>query len=219
MSRIQARNGTAQDAAYAWLKAHVASVPRNEGIFLSEAEVGEETGSSRTPVREAFLRLEAEGALQIVPKKGAFVPPISDSEVGHVMEGRRLVEEYCVRASIELPGLAEELERLLSEQLARQNEPAEFIALDREFHRTYVQAAGNPVLVSFYGSLRDRQLRMGLNAITSSEERMATVVDEHRRIIDAIRATDAAAAVAAVADHLQSTLAVLQQPVGTSWSH
>lgn len=63
-------------------------MPRHEGVFLTEGAAAAATGTSRTPVREALLRLEAEGFLQIVPKKGAFVPPISDAEVESVMQAR-----------------------------------------------------------------------------------------------------------------------------------
>src|SRR5215467_12657455 len=86
----------AQDIAFAWLKQHVISMPGTDGAFLTEAEVCRATGMSRTPVREALLRLEAEGFLQIVPKKGAFVPPISEREVEAIMQARALIEDFCV---------------------------------------------------------------------------------------------------------------------------
>src|SRR5215469_18784673 len=81
----------AQDFVFAWLKKHVVSLPRTEGTFLTEAEVCRATGTSRTPVREALLRLEADGLLRIVPKKGAFVPPITEMEVDAIMQARALV--------------------------------------------------------------------------------------------------------------------------------
>src|SRR5215469_5776112 len=92
-----AKPGAAQDLVFAWLKKHIVSLPRTDGTFLTEAEVCRATGMSRTPVREALLRLEAEGFLQIVPKKGAFVPPISEADIEFVMQARELVEDWCVQ--------------------------------------------------------------------------------------------------------------------------
>ena len=85
---------------FAWLKKHVVSLPRTDGTFLTEAEVCRATGMSRTPVREALLRLEADGLLRIVPKKGAFVPPITELEVEAIMQARGLVEDFCVRRAV-----------------------------------------------------------------------------------------------------------------------
>src|ERR1700748_1950326 len=135
----------AQDLVFAWLKKHIASLPRTDGTFLTEAEVCRATGMSRTPVREALLRLEAEGFLQIVPKKGAFVPPISEREVQAIMQARALIEDFCVRRAVDSAEmLAPELDRLLAEQVKQQKSPLEFIELDREFHRAIVRAADNP---------------------------------------------------------------------------
>lgn len=215
---LGARGESAQDVAYRWLKRHVATLPRHEGTFLTEAEVSTATGTSRTPVREALLRLEAEGFLQIVPKKGAYVPPITDAEVEAVMQARGLVEDWCVRRAAPLAeSLSLELERLLARQADLQSAPVQFIECDREFHRTIVRAAGNPVLADFYESLRDRQLRMGLRAIAATQERTRLVLAEHTAIVDGVRSGDPAAAAAAVAAHLAGTLAALHLPAVSRW--
>ena len=170
--RARARPEAAQDVVFAWLKKHVVSLPRTDGTFLTEAEVCRATGMSRTPVREALLRLEADGFLRIVPKKGAFVPPITELDVEAIMQARVLVEDFCLRRAVHVGEfLAPQLDRLLARQEKQQKSPLEFIELDREFHRAIVRAANNPVLADFYESLRDRQTRMGLHAIATSEQR------------------------------------------------
>ena len=208
-----AKPQAAQDLVFAWLKKHIVSLPRTDGTFLTEAEVCRATGMSRTPVREALLRLEAEGFLQIVPKKGAFVPPISEREVEAIMQARALIEDFCVRRAIHLAEfLAPELDRLLAEQDNQKKSPLEFIELDREFHRAIVRAADNPVLADFYETLRDRQMRMGIYAITASVQRMDGVMVEHRAIAAAIRSRSADQAARATAEHLAKTLAALRLP-------
>jgi DNA-binding GntR family transcriptional regulator len=203
----------AQDAAFAWLKKHVVTLSRTEGTFLTEAEVCRATGWSRTPVREALLRLEADGLLRIVPKKGAFVPPITELEVEAIMQARGLVEDFCVRCAVHAGELlAPELDRLLGRQEEEQSSPLAFIELDREFHRAIVRAADNPVLADFYESLRDRQTRMGVHAIATSGQRIASVLSEHRAIVEGVRSGDADEAAASMALHLTRTLAVLRLP-------
>ncbi|GAA3072504.1 GntR family transcriptional regulator [Streptosporangium carneum] len=201
------------------MKHHIGSLPRHEGTFLTEAEVCEATGMSRTPVREALLRLETEGFLQIMPKKGAFVPPVSDAEIEAVMQARELVEDWCVRRAVPLAdSLAPELERLVDRQETLLEDHLAFIECDRAFHRAIVRAAGNPVLAEFYETLRDRQVRMGLRAVAAAEDRARTVLAEHAAIVEGIRSGDAARAASALAAHLNGTLAVLRTPSVANWS-
>ena len=208
----------AQDLVYRLLKKRVLTLPAQEGAFLTEAEVCRAMGTSRTPVREALLRLESEGLLKILPKKGAFVPAITEAEVVAVMQARGLVEEWCARrAALSNDGLAEELQRLLGEQEALRSDPLAFIERDREFHRTLVLAAGNPFVADFYESLRDRQVRMGLHAIVNASERADIVLAEHGAIVDAIQSGDPEGAAAAIALHLAKTLTALQSPGKTAW--
>ncbi|RKN37022.1 GntR family transcriptional regulator [Streptomyces hoynatensis] len=206
--------GSAQDQTYRWLKQHIARVPRHDGTFLTEAEVARTAGTSRTPVREALLRLEAEGFLRIVPKKGAFVPPIPDAEVRAVMQARGLIEEWCVRQAAATGGAAfhARLDGLLAEQTRLIGDPVAFIERDRAFHRAVVGQAGNPVLAGFYESLRDRQVRMGLRAVADDEERARAVLAEHAAIVEALRAGEAAGAAAALTAHLAATAAALDLP-------
>jgi DNA-binding GntR family transcriptional regulator len=211
--QLAAQTEAAQDVVYRWLKQHVLTLPRHEGVFLTEAAVCQATGTSRTPVREAMLRVESDGLLQIVPKKGAFVPPITEADIEAVMQARGLVEDWCVQQAARSGDLLfPELERLLDQQKQLQQLPVAFIECDREFHRAIVRAAGNPILGSFYESLRDRQLRMGLQAIAASEQRTRAVLGEHTAIVDAVRSGNPKGAAAAMAAHLFNTLVTLQRP-------
>ncbi|MGX9144898.1 GntR family transcriptional regulator [Mesorhizobium sp. 128a] len=215
---IGQRADAAQDVVYRWLKQHVLTLPSREGAFLTEAEVCRETGTSRTPVREALLRLEADGLLQIWPKKGAYVPPITEAEIEAIMQARSLVEEWCAGQAAGFGGtLAVELDRLISRQAEVLHDPVAFIECDREFHRTIVRAAGNPVLADFYESLRDRQLRMGVHAMMLSGGRGDSVLVEHTAIVEGIRCGQPDQAAAAVAEHLARTLVALRLPVAASW--
>ncbi len=203
---------SAQDRAYGWLKEYVAALPGTQGRFLTEAEVCAETGLSRTPVREALLRLEAEQFIEIMPNKGAYIPPITERQVAHLMDARALVEDWCVRRSVELSQhIVPRLQNIIAEQKGLKDRPVDFINCDREFHRTIVAAAGNEVIANIYESLRDRQLRTGLTALAASAERTALVLTEHQTIVDAIATGKADVAARAVEKHLASTLGVLHR--------
>lgn len=212
------RSESAQDSTYHWLKTHIAALPRSEGTFLTEHEIATAAGTSRTPVREALLRLETEGLVQIVPKKGAFVPPISEGDVADVMEARHLVEDWSVRRltsahkslTPELSALVDDLNSLIAEQEEVVEDAVAFIDLDRVFHRTIVEATGNTVLAAFYESLRDRQVRMGMQAVATSKDRSRRVLGEHQAIVRALRSRNTDRVAAAVRTHLDNTLGVLR---------
>ncbi len=164
------------------------------GRLLTEGEVADEVGVSRTPVREALLRLEAEGLIQLYPKKGALVLPVSADEVDDVLEARELIETHAaskVGARYDaalVPALRELLDQMRTAAAA--GDPTAFMAADRGFHEALVRSAGNALLSRFYESLRDRQLRMGVETIRFSPDRMTTAIDEHGQMLAALEAGD-----------------------------
>lgn len=207
MSHIIPSASSAPDIAYEWVKNFIIDLPREQESFLNEAALASSTGTSRTPVREALLRLEAEGFVRRIPHKGAYVPPVTDPEVRALMQARAVVEKWATDAA----GTALErhfntLQQLIDDQEAAGTDTARFIELDIEFHSLMVRAAGNNILTDFYGSLRQRQLRVGLKAVTSGEDRALNVLREHRSILDAVRIGDVASTHAAIDAHLESTL-------------
>src|ERR671916_3537295 len=91
---------TAKDRAYEFTKGRVLDSTFAGGDLITEGEVASALGMSRTPVREAFLRLEGEGLLRLYPKRGALVVPVSAQEVDAVMETRLLVERFAIEKAI-----------------------------------------------------------------------------------------------------------------------
>lgn len=197
--------GAAKDRAYDHTKRRILSGEFAGGTLLSEGEVAAALGVSRTPVREAFLRLEAEGLMRLYPKRGALVVPVSADEVRDVLETRLLVECHAVRrAAADGPGLAPALAEALArqERLAAGDDHVAFAAADRDFHRLLVAAAGNAILLRLYDSLRDRQQRMNAESVARRGGLAARFVDEHRAVADAVARGDADAAEAALVAHL-----------------
>src|SRR6478609_3711227 len=157
---------SASERAYRHVKDRILDGSLPGGELISEGEIAEALGMSRTPVRAAFGQLEAEGLLRLYPKRGALVVPVSASETEAVMETRWVIERYAIERIIERPG---DVAAALAESVAAQAdlEIPEFIEADRAFHRTLVAGTNNQILLSLYDSLRDRQRRM---AAARSEE-------------------------------------------------
>lgn len=204
---------TAADRAYAYAKKRILDGRLPGGTLITEGDVGADVGVSRTPVREAFLRLESEGLLTLYPKRGAIVVAVSAAEVESVMETRLLVERFAIRKIIEDElGLGAAPVEVIArqEELATRENWREFVEADREFHRIFVAAAGNPILLQLHDSLRDRQTRMNLAALVRNTGRDRQVLAEHRVWADAVDDRDLDAALSMVDEHLGATLALLR---------
>jgi DNA-binding GntR family transcriptional regulator len=201
---------TAPEIAYRWLRDAISALPWDQEEFLSENAVAEASGTSRTPVREALLRLEASGLIRRVPHKGAYVPALSSRDIETMMEARQLIEEWAVRKVTASHRSLDDLNRLLEQQGQTLADPVAFIECDIRFHKYIVEAADNPVLQDVYDSQRFKQLRMGVKAVADSEGRSDHVLREHRSIVEAIKTGNPDIAVDAVRDHLSSTLAALK---------
>jgi DNA-binding GntR family transcriptional regulator len=159
------------------------------GLLLSEVEVGTRLGVSRTPVHEAFLKLEAEQLLELAPRRGAVVVPVRPGEAIDILETRHALEVAAARrlargdaAVREAFGrTAEELVRG-QRQLAADGDLFAYAAADAAFHRAIVTASGNTIADRFYASLADRMQRMTIGSVTGRIDYLDVLTDEHRRL-------------------------------------
>src|SRR5919112_4286400 len=114
---LLAGSGPAAARVYTYVKERLLDGTFPGGALLSENELSQQLGLSRTPVRQAFVQLEAEGLLELYPKRGALVVPVAASEIEDVFEARLLVEEHCARRAVNAgPALAAELAEEIAEQ-------------------------------------------------------------------------------------------------------
>jgi DNA-binding GntR family transcriptional regulator len=214
-----AKRGSAKQRAYEHLKQLILTRSGQTAEFLGEEALAAELGVSRTPIREAFLRLEAEHLLQLVPGKGAFIPTVTEAEVASVIEVRGLIEVFAGRRLATAPE-AQRQERIALMQESHEGQAqalgegtagvARFIFLDREFHRAVIEAASNPVLLEIYERLRDRELRMDAQAHGKYPTRLADAYDEHGLIVKALEQGDPDAVEQAIKTHLANTSLALR---------
>lgn len=174
-------------------------------MLLSENELAKELGISRTPVREAFLQLEAEDLLDLYPRRGALVKPISPSERDDVFEARLLIETHCATrvAGGDIDVVPALRTSVAEQQRALRDGDTSFVVGDREFHRLIVAANGNDLLTRQYDALRDRQQRIAASAVARDPERIAEFIAEHGAIADAIEQHDPEAVADRIAAHLR----------------
>lgn len=196
----------AADRAYQHLKGQLLDGVHADGELLSEGEVAGALGMSRTPVREAFLRLQSEGFLRLYPKRGALVVPITPAEGLAVLEARLAMEGFALD---KLRAMGPATVRAVGDALAAlpactdsTMDGAALHTADREFHATLVAAAGNPVVSQLYDALRDRQMRLTALVGRRSPGHGPRVVHQHAAIADALRADDPDQAKHLLREHL-----------------
>ncbi|WP_338886847.1 GntR family transcriptional regulator [Rhodococcus sovatensis] len=202
---------SASEQAYVTVKEMIVTGELPGGELVSEGDIAGRMEMSRTPVREAFLRLQVEGWMRLYPKRGALVVSIAPGEAEHVVSARWLVETGSVRAFAADERIREHLVVQLRANLERQGQiaatgtRAEFSAADADFHRLIVRAGGNPLLDAFYDGLRERQRRMTTHSLERDPDQLSRIVDEHRVLADSIEAADVDGFATAVDAHMRRT--------------
>ncbi|MFU8874495.1 GntR family transcriptional regulator [Micromonospora sp. SL4-19] len=204
---------SAAERAYQHLKRAILEQVYPGGLLISEGEIAEAAGVSRTPVREALLRLEAEGLVALYPKRGALIRPVSAREITDVIEARRLVELHAAeRIWPRRAELKADLARWLDEMRRAHavGDVTALMAADRAFHATVVEAAGNEILAELYHRLRDRQLRMGEASFRLSPGWADVVLAEHASQLAALDGDDPQVWLDAVGAHVDNAATVLR---------
>lgn len=211
-------SGTAasgREKAYAYLRENILIDPDVQGKFLNEQELAAEIGVSRTPVREALLLLVSDGLVELIPQRGAYVPPVTGREMSELMELRGILESHAARLVIEHGRVpAGTMQETLDQQAKLPEElnpdaAREFIRLDTLFHQQLIDAAGNELISRTYSKLHVRQILVGVSALFRTGGRREQVCAEHQDILDALMSGDAAKAQNAIDHHLAVTRDIL----------
>ena len=204
---------SASRRVYLCLRQRIVEMTMLPGARIVERDIAEEFGTSRTPVHEAVQRLADEGLIEILPRSGTFVARIpldaldEANLVRHALE-TAIIEKAAQRAT---PEEAARLRAVLAEQEAAiaANDFATFHRTDERFHALLAELSGYPGVWPIIQQAktqmdRYRQLTLPL------EGRMAGVLEEHRAVVQAVEARDPAAAVAAMREHLDHVMPVLE---------
>lgn len=199
---------TAAERAHAALADAIVSGALAPGALITEGEQSAALGMSRTPVREAFLRLASEGLLRLYPKKGAVVTAEDDAATRQLLEARVMLESESVRAVARGPrtevASAPALARLLEAQQRALDEgdSLAFARADHAFHAAVAAASGNALTDAFYAQIRPRLERLTHAIVRQGGANLARFLSDHRRLTTFLDRGDAAAYAALLRTHV-----------------
>lgn len=145
---------------YRELKRDVLTCALRPGQAVYEGELAERYGASKTPVREALNTLRQEGYVQVVPRRGYMIAPISIQDVQQILSLRLILEPAAAELAAQRV-TGEELRQLrrLARRSSGHHRPAQ-AAPDRAFHLALAEAAGNPRLATFIAKLLEEVERV-----------------------------------------------------------
>jgi DNA-binding GntR family transcriptional regulator len=201
---------------YETIRADIVRMRLRPGERLSEKELGLRFRTSRTPVREAIVRLVDDGLIEVWPQRGTFVSCISLKAIKRARFVRNALELGIIREAAEqgLPGTAlREAERAIDEQREAGNDPNRFTDADDKFHRTFANAIGYGDIWSIVESQKaqyDRIRFLSLPEVTPVD----LLIRQHRAVLKAVMARDAGTAEKILRTHLsivvETTVALMR---------
>ena len=179
---------------------------------LMEIQLADELGVSRTPVREALRKLELEGFIVMVPRKGAYVSDLTMKDVADVFEIRAALEGLAAALAAEriTEDELETMERLLVEkgEAINLDDIGKLVAVDTKFHEAMYQASRNERLSAIISNLREQIQRFRLTSL-SIPGRKEDSLREHRNLLEAIQARDIQLARQLAQEHIENAENVL----------
>ena len=175
------------------IKAAIIKGKFKPGEKISEGDLAESMGISRTPLREAFRKLENEGFIEIIPRKGAVVTGIDPKEVFDLYEIKSTFEGLAARlASANMKEKdIERLEKINNElrKLIDKNDLEGFYRAHTRFHEVFIKLSANRRLIQMISNLNDHFKRFGIVTLTLPGQ-YESAINQHRGIIQAFRSGD-----------------------------
>jgi DNA-binding GntR family transcriptional regulator len=192
--------------AYRRLLDEIRSGALAPGARLRETDLADRLGISRTPVREAIRQLEADGLVVHLPRQGATIRSLDHAEVVELYEMRAVLEGTAARLAARAASDIELAELMaLNAELARAPAGPQARELNRQFHRTLIEAARNRFLVKSMSALQKTLLILGPSTL-AEPDRAVSAVKEHGAVLVALQQRDGGAAEAAMRAHVEAAL-------------
>lgn len=194
--------------AYEAIKHRIFTVAYAPGAYLNELSISRELEIGRTPVHHALHRLAKEGLVNVIPRKGVIVRPVSLDEVAQIIEVRLVNETYCAalaarrvtRADLEIP---KAILAAAQDEIDAGKGVEELMRLDQSFHSWIAKMSGNPVLAEFLSNLQDRAARFWFLSLSEGHHPLR-VQSEHLDLLQAIASKDETQAANMARAHIES---------------
>lgn len=203
------RRGPARIFVYAAIRDAIVRAELAPGTRLSENELADQFGVSRTPIREALGRLRDDRLVEVIPQLGTFVPRISAQAVSDAQFIREALECAAVRPAAELAGeedIAKLEENLRSQERARDSSDVDaWYLLDDAYHRALCDLSDHPAVWPVSERAKSHLNRLRRISLTVPDY-MPEMIVEHRAVVDAVARHDADAAEMTLRHHLRMVL-------------
>ena len=196
-----------RDVVFKTLRQAILKGELEPGERLMEIQLAERLGVSRTPIREAIRKLELEGLVLMIPRRGAEVAKISEKNLRDVLEVRRSLEELAIDLACQRIQ-EEELETLREAQkefaaAIAVGDAMEIAQTDEKFHEIIYSGTGNQKLMQILSNLREQMYRYRLEYIKDANKRQILLV-EHEQILKALSLRHVQEARLAVREHIDN---------------
>lgn len=192
------------EKAYRLIKRKVVTLELPPSAVIDEHVLMQELGLGRTPIREALQRLDSEGLVNIVPRRGTFVNDISVTDLQKIFELRIVLEGFCARLAAQriteeelqkMEDVLQDLERL------HDGDPQVLMSIDKRFHRLLYSAADNEFMTDILNRLYDLSLRLWYLVLNHLNE-VRHSIEQHFEVLNALQEGDGARAEAIIQKHI-----------------
>ena len=208
-----------RDQTYDIIKNMIIMREIEPGKKINEENIAREIQVSRTPIREALCRLENEGIVKIIPRRGAFVSELTETNVREILLIREVLEGLVVRLAIEnmdektLEKLRKSLEKV-SDLPEKNRDLINYTRSEVDFHSILLSAGNNQMLKNMMEIVNAHLQIIRLRTVVIPERAQRTV-KEHQQILKAIEKRDAVSAEQLMREHIRSVREVALKNIKT----
>lgn len=186
------------EQAYDYIKEMIYSDNFIIDQIYSETKLAGEIGISRTPIKNALLKLSQEGYIDILPSKGFIVKGVNENDIIEIFQIRSAIEGYCSLLiskeykTTKAKKTIVKLNTLLNKQIdaaSNKTDIEKFVEFDQKFHKTIIDYAENPVFTTMFENNYYRIKNLAIKSL-AYENRLKNTINEHTKILNAISSGD-----------------------------
>ena len=202
-NELQSSSILIRDGVYEHIRADILSCVLLPGARIFENDLAKRYDVSKSPVRDALLRLQEQGLIEVLPRKGYLIRPISKSDAYDLYEMRLLLEKSSLRRACN-EASDEDLASLDQFRAVDNGDLVHWVMYNRNFHRRITELSGNSRMARITAEVIDQFDRLTFVGVSSapSETTSEKSVAEHVEIIDALQARDRSKVTKLITKHI-----------------